>query len=185
VSDLFVQMSVSLDGFIEDRRGDIEWMTFDPAVDPLMTATLRSIDGMIFGRRAHELLAAFWPTAADMHDATTDLIEQAKLMNTLPKYVLTHGAERTGWANSHAISLDDVPRLKAQARRPLAVYAGASAAQAVLDRGFVDEIRLFVYPVIIGGGTRLFAERDDRQQLELLGIQQFDSGTVVQRYRVV
>ena len=49
-------------------------------------------------------------------------------MNTLPKYVLTHGEEKTGWANSRAIRLDDIARLKAQARRPLALFAGAMAA---------------------------------------------------------
>ena len=57
MSELFLQISVSLDGYIEDKDGDIEWMTSDLSLDPVATRTLQSIDGMIFGRKAHALLA--------------------------------------------------------------------------------------------------------------------------------
>ena len=183
MSELFLQISVSLDGYIEDRDGDIEWMTGDTSFDALATATLKSIDGMIFGRKAHALLAGFWPKAADAPDASPDLIEQTRLMNALPKYVLTHGDERTGWANSHAIRAGDVPRLKSEAKRPIALFAGAAAAQALLERGFVDEIRLILYPVLLGGGTLLFAEKGSRRNLKLTGSERFESGATLQRYR--
>jgi len=184
MADLFLQISVSLDGFIEDRQGDIEWMTSDTSLDAVATATLQSIDGMIFGRKAHALLARFWPTAAEAKDASPDLVEQARLMNALPKYVLTHGAERTGWANSHAITADEVPRLKADATRPIALFAGAAAAQALLAREFVDEIRLIQYPVLLGGGTPLFAVDGTRRRLTLTSNEQGDSGATIRRYRV-
>jgi dihydrofolate reductase len=180
---MFLQISVSLDGYIEDSNGDIEWMTSDTSLDAFATATLRSIDGMIFGRKAHGLLAAFWPTAGETKDASPDLIEQARLMNRLPKYVLTTGEERTGWANSHAIRADDVPRLKREAKRPIALFAGASAAQSLLSRDFVNEVRLIQYPVLLGGGTPLFADDGVRRQLKLIGSEAFRSGATLQRYR--
>ena len=183
MAELFLQISVSLDGFIEDRNGDIEWMTTDTSLDGVVTATLKAIDGMIFGRKAHALLAAFWPTAADARDASAALIEQTRLMNTLPKYVLTHGDERTGWANSHAITTDEVPRLKREARRPIALFAGASASQALLGAGLVDEVRLIQYPVLLGGGTPLFADDGRRRTLTLTGSEAFASGATLQRYR--
>lgn len=185
MAELFLQISVSLDGFIEDKEGDIEWMTSDTSLDAVMTETLTSIDGMIFGRKAHELLAGFWPKAAEASDATPALIEQTRLMNTLPKYVLTHGRERTGWANSRAIVVDDVPRLKAEARRPIALFAGAGATQALLDRDLVDEVRLIWYPVLLGTGTALFARRDQRRTLTLTKSDTFESGATLQRYRFV
>ena len=98
--------------------------------------------------------------------------------------MLTHGTERTGWANSHAIQPDDVPRLKREAGRPIALFAGAGAAQALLEREFVDEIRLIQYPVLLGGGTPLFAEDGSRRDLELIESRRFDSGATLRRYRV-
>jgi dihydrofolate reductase len=158
-------------------------MVFDASVDALHTATLKSIDGMIFGRKAHELLAGFWPAAGDTKDASPDLIEQARLMNALPKYVLTTGEERAGWANSHAIRPDQVPRLKREAKRPIALFAGAAAAQSLLDLGMVDEIRLIQYPILLGGGTPLFADDGVRRRLKLTGSEAFSSGATLQRYR--
>jgi dihydrofolate reductase len=183
VAEMFLQISVSLDGYIEDRNGDIEWMTSDTSLDAFATATLESIDGMVFGRKAHQLLAEFWPTAGDARDASPDLIEQARLMNRLPKYVLTTGKERTGWANSHAIRPDDVPRIKREAKRPIALFAGASAAQSLLERGTVDELRLIQYPILLGGGTPLFGDDGVRRQLKLTGSESFSSGATLQRYR--
>jgi dihydrofolate reductase len=183
MAEMFLQISVSLDGYIEDRNGDIEWMTSDTSLDAFATATLKSVDGMIFGRKAHELLAQFWPTAANAKDASPDLIEQTRLMNQLPKYVLTTGAERTGWKNSHAIRADDVPRLKHEAARPIALFAGAAAAQSLLERGVVDELRLIQYPILLGGGTPLFADDGVRRHLKLTGSEAFDSGATLHRYR--
>ena len=182
MAELFLQISVSLDGYIEDRNHDIEWMTSDTSIDAVATSTLQSIDGMILGRKAHALLARFWPTAGETEDASPDLVTQAQLMNALPKYVLTHGREQTGWANSHAITADDVPRLKANAKRPIALFAGAAAAQALLDRGFVDEIRLIQYPVLLGGGTQLFSVDGKRRRLTLLSHERFDSGATIRRF---
>jgi dihydrofolate reductase len=183
MTELFLQISVSLDGYIEDERKDIGWMTDDTSFDDMATATLRSIDGMIFGRKAHELLARFWPGAGSSRGASPALVEQARLMNALPKYVLTHGEERTGWANSKAIRVEDVPRLKQDASRPIALFAGAAAAQALLVRGLVDEIRLVQYPVLLGGGTPLFAPGDRKRDLTLIGTEPFESGATFQRYR--
>jgi dihydrofolate reductase len=183
MAELFLQISVSLDGYIEDRDEDLEWFVHDAALDDLALATLRSIDGMIFGRKAHALLAEYWPDADKAPDASKVLIEQTRLMNALPKYVLTHGEERTGWSGSRAIGADDVARLKREAKRPIALFAGASAAQQLLERGLIDEIRLIQYPIVLGGGTPLFAADGTRRKLELIESTCFDSGATVQRYR--
>jgi dihydrofolate reductase len=182
-NELFVQIFVSLDGYIEDAEQSLEWMAFDASLDPFLTQVLRSIDAMIFGRRAHALLHGFWPGAAETPGAGPELIEQARLMNALPKYVLTRGKETTGWANSHAIRLDEIPALKAGARRPIALFAGASAAQAALQAGVVDEIRLIQQPVMLGAGTPLFASSGRRRKLALLESRSFGSGAVLSRYR--
>ena len=184
MSDLFLQISVSLDGYIEDKHKDLSWFTEDVSLDELATETLRSIDGMIFGKRAHAVLAEFWPNAGDTPGASSQLQAQATLMNTLPKYVLTHGAETTGWANSHAIRLDEIARLKRDAKKSIALFAGASAAQAALAHGVVDEIRLIQYPILLGDGTPLFERGAHRRALRLTDSSRHDSGATMQRYRL-
>jgi dihydrofolate reductase len=104
-------------------------------------------------------------------------------MNALPKSVLTHGSERTGWSNSHAIKADDVARLKREAARPIALFAGARAAQALLERDFIDEIRLIQYPILLAGGTPLFGDDGRRRELKLVASERFDSGATFTRYR--
>jgi dihydrofolate reductase len=180
MAQLFLQIATSLDGYIEDANHDIGWMVEDPSIDPFMTDVLRGVDGMIFGKTAHKLLAQFWPTAGEQADASDELKAQAELMNRLPKYVLTHGAEETGWNNSHAIRAEDAPRLKREAKRPIALYAGAGAAQALMDQ--LDEIRLIQYPIILGAGTPLFAEDGRHRVLHLLESRAFPSGAVLVRY---
>ena len=184
MAELFLHISVSLDGCIEDAQGDIEWMTSDTSFDDYSTALLQSIDGMIFGRKSHALLAGFWPDAGKHPDATPALVAQAELMNALPKYVLTHGTERTGWAHSHAITVDDVRGLTVTAARPLAVFAGASAAQALLEQHLIDEVHLIQHPILVGGGTSLFARDGTRRTLSLVDTQRFPSGATLQRYRI-
>jgi dihydrofolate reductase len=183
MAEMFVQISVSLDGYIEDRDGGLDWFVDDTSLDELATETLRSIDGMIFGRKAHALLAKFWMTAGETKGASAELVTQAALMNTLPKFVLTHGEETTGWTNSHAIRLDDMPRMKREAKRPIAVFAGASAAQAALERGVIDEIRLIQYPLILGDGTPLFGRGAQRRDLDLTDSRRYGSGAIVRHYR--
>jgi dihydrofolate reductase len=96
--------------------------------------------------------------------------------------VLTHGDARTGWFHSHAIRAADLPRPKRESRRPLALFAGAGAAQALL--GVINEIRLIRYPVLLGGGTPLFRE-GERRNLQLADTDRLQSGATLSRYRML
>jgi dihydrofolate reductase len=180
---LFVQISVSVDGYIEDAKGGLDWFTGDRAVEAFATETLRTIGGMVFGRKAHALLAEFWKHAED-HDDSPDLPEQARLMNGLPKYVLTHGALDIEWEQSLPIHLHDLARIKREATRPIALFAGASAVRAALAAGVVDELRIIRYPVLLGRGTPLFDGTGDRLGLSLTDERAFTSGALVSRYAV-
>jgi dihydrofolate reductase len=183
MAKLFVQMSVSLDGFVEGRDGEMDWFAGGEGFDQILTATVRSIDGMIFGRKAHALGAAFWPTAGETAE-TREVADQIDLMNLLPKYVLTHGQADLSWQNSHVINVDSIARLKAEAQRPLALFAGAGAAQSALEAGQVDELRLIQFPVLLGGGTPLFAADGRRRALTPVEIQSFEGGPTMTRYTV-
>ena len=82
------------------------------------------------------------------------------------------------------IRLDDIARLKAQAKRPLALFGGAQAAQQALDSGHVDELRLIRYLVLLGGGTLMFAADGTRRAMTLIETDHHVGGTTVSRYAV-
>jgi dihydrofolate reductase len=183
MAQLFVQISLSADGFIEDPDGKLDWFTEDKAVEAYATDTLRTIGGMVFGKTAHALLAEFWKNAP-AQDPSPDLPAPARLMNGLPKYVLTHGALEVDWTHSHPVTLDDLRRIKQEGSRPIALFAGALAVRSALRAGLVDEMRLIRYPVLLGSGTPLFDGSGQRCTLALVEERQFTSGAVVSRYRV-
>lgn len=184
MSTLFLQIAVSLDGYIEGPDQDLGFFVEDADLDPVATATLESIDGMVFGRRAHAAIATFWQqAAADPPPADPDLARQIILMRDLPKYVLTRSGAITEWENSRPVGTDDVAAIVQRSARPIAVFAGAATAQALLP--ITDELRLIQYPVVLGSGTRLFADDGPRLQLERMSAQEFGSGAVLTTDRVV
>jgi dihydrofolate reductase len=184
LATLLVQMSISLDGFIEGPGSDLEWFAGDEHFDHILTTTLRGISGMVFGRRAHAHGAAYWPTAGETAE-TAEVAEQIELMNNLPKYVLAHGEIETSWTNCRAIDLNALARLKAEATRPLVLFAGARAARSAWEAGHVDQLRLIQFPVLLGGGTPLLAPAGQRCVLTPVERQIFEAGgPVVTRYLV-
>jgi dihydrofolate reductase len=181
---LFLQINMTIDGYVEDANGDIDWHFADDEFDAFILDTLRSIDGMVFGRVAFEKLAAYWPTAA--HEARSDSqLKTALLMNELPKYVVSRTSIGSQWNNSHVVAADvraAIEQLKAQPGKDLALFAGAVTATSFVRLGLVDELRLIVNPLLQGGGTRLFDGEDVPRQVTLTNVRPFASGAVVLTY---
>jgi dihydrofolate reductase len=187
VSKLFLQINTSLDGYIEDPTGEIDWHFVDDEFEEFVNATLRSIEAMVFGRVAYEKLAEYWPTAASNPDASERHIEAARLMNELPKYVVTNSLERTEWQNSYIISGDvghEIKGLKEGASRDIALFAGAGVASSLARLGLIDEYRIILNPILLGAGTPLFIGGHDKTNLRLRETRRFSSGALVITYEV-
>ena len=183
MAELFIQIAVSLDGYIEGPDRDLSWFTGDDSFDQVATDTLNSIEGMIIGRRTYNMFVEFWPNAGEAPDASAATVIQAERMNALPKYVLTHHNDLKRWPGARPIALEQIAALKIQAARPLALWAGAQAAQAVMECGLAEELRLITYPVVLGSGTPLFPASGRRRVLQTLESRRFNSGAVLTRYR--
>ncbi|NEW42119.1 dihydrofolate reductase [Nocardia cyriacigeorgica] len=178
--DIFLHINVSLDGYICDAAGDIDWAFADAEFQQYLDDLLGSIDGMIFGRVAYEQLAAYWPTAGDEATAT-----QRKMMHELPKFVLSRTLKSTDWHNSHLLGADPfaaIRELAQQPGRPIALFAGGSAATALLEAGLLDELRLVLNPVLLGGGTRLFDGSYPKTNWSSTETRQFAGGATLLRY---
>jgi dihydrofolate reductase len=133
---VFLHINVSVDGYIERDNHDIDWHFADDEFEAYINEVLGSIGGMIFGRTAHEKLAEYWPTAttgggdrsqAPAQGVSEQHLEAARMMNELPKYVVSNSQYEPAWANSHVLGDDlsaEVARLKEEHDRNLALVAG-------------------------------------------------------------
>jgi dihydrofolate reductase len=176
----------ALDGFIEDPAGEIDWHFADGEFEEFINDILRSIDAMVFGRVAYEKPARYWPTAASNPEASERHVEAARLMNELPKYVVSESLDRTEWHNSHIIGGDlaaEIGELKRQPGKDIALFAGASVAASFAQLGLIDEYRIILNPALLGAGTLLFNGGYQKTALELRATQRFRSGALVLTYR--
>jgi dihydrofolate reductase len=186
-------MMLSADGHTARPDGDLGWFLSDADFEDEMLALLGSVDAMLFGRRSYLELAAFWPSAGDAGTADAPggfttrerAVEFARLMNTIPKLVLSTTLERLDWGPARRIGGDlaaEVRRLKAEPGRDLVLFAGAVAAQSCMRLDLVDEYRLMLHPILLGNGLPLFGGASPEQPLRLLETKAFSSGVVLLRY---
>jgi dihydrofolate reductase len=176
---ILVHEFVTLDGVVETPT----W-TFGYAFDPKMGEAIGSIMGpseaMLLGRRTFEEFAPAWS------GRTADEDPGAPFMNESPKYVVSGTLETTEWNNSHllgAYSADAIRSLKASTDGSIYVSGSATLVRAMLADGLVDELHLFVYPLVLGAGTRLFPGDGRTTELALAASETYESGVLHLTYR--
>ncbi len=183
VRKIFLFMMVSADGYFEGVGHDLSWHNVDGEFADFAVKQLDETDTLIFGRRTYELMACFWPTKlAKQSDPAT-----AERMNKLPKIVCSHRLKTADWQNSRVINTNvpqQIENMKRQAGKPMAIFGSSNLCHTLIKAGLLDEIRLMVNPVILGKGTRLFADLAQPCSLTLLSCRQFASGNVLLRYAI-
>ena len=177
-------MSASLDGFVEAADGDLSWSYPDEELHKYFNDLESTIDLHLYGRRLYENMAAYWPTADENPDAPEYEIEYARIWKTMPKIVFSKTLERVEW-NSRLVREDiagEVSRLKAMPGGAMSV-GGTEIAASFMELGLIDEYRLYVHPVILGGGKPVFHALHDPIHLRLVETRTFGSGVVLLRYQ--
>jgi dihydrofolate reductase len=180
---LIYSMSVSLDGFIETPSHSLDWVQVDDELHAFFNGEAREMSAFIYGRRMYELMVDYWPTAEADPAATPVMVEFARIWRDKPKIVLSTTLERVGW-NSRLVrdnGAEEIARLKAQPGFDMDV-GGPTTASTLMRLGLIDEVRLFIQPVILGAGTRFFPALEHRIGLQLLETRTFGSGVVYLRY---
>ncbi|MBF6168540.1 dihydrofolate reductase [Streptomyces gardneri] len=175
---LIYGFSVSLDGYINDRDGSIDWTNPDEELHQFHNDRYREIEVSLHGRRLYELMAEYWPHVPE--DAPRIEREFATLWTEKPKVVFSRTLTEVHW-NSTLVSenaVEEVRRLKAGGSGVMEV-GGASLAASLIPHGLIDEYQLFVLPVALGGGTPLFPPLDKRIQLRLVETRHFDTAVML------
>jgi dihydrofolate reductase len=182
---LFVSMLMSVDGYIEGPNRELDWFDDDnPHFQRYCDEMLDSVGLALYGRRAYELMLAYWPNA-EVHPRSPQDLAFARKMNALPKLVLSRTLERAEWNNTGIVK-DDVAEtlgaLKRQPGKPIVAWAGAGLFATLMELRLVDELRLIVQPTLLGSGTPLFARNANAQPLELVRTMQLGESTAVLCY---
>jgi dihydrofolate reductase len=182
---LIYSMGISLDGFIAGPGGEIDWSAPDEELHRFHNEQARATGAYVYGRRLYEEMKV-WDVADQRPDAPAAVVEFAGIWKATPKIVFSRSLDRVEGTNMRLATGDaaaEVARLKAQDGGELSV-GGAGLAATFVEPGLVDEYRLFVNPVIVGGGTPFFPPLEDRIGLDLVETRTFGSRVVYLRYRV-
>ena len=173
----------SLDGYVADREGSFAWSAPDEDVHEAVNDLMRSVGTLLLGRRMYDVLVA-WETM-DTSGEPPALRDYAELWRASDKVVYSTTLDEVASARTRLERTFDpggVERLKATASRDLSIGGPNLAAQAI-HANLVDEIHLFLNPIVVGGGTRALPEHA-ALKLELLDERRFRGGVVSLSYRV-
>jgi dihydrofolate reductase len=177
---------ISLDGVIEAPGGGEGYRhggwTFEiergAEGDKFKLDELREAEAQLLGRVTYEGFAAAWPSMEDEAGF-------AEKMNTMPKYVVSSTLERADWQNSTILSGDpaeSVARLKEEVDGVILIAGSATLVKTLIEADLVDEIRLMVFPVLLGEGKRLFPEGEAKRRLKLIEAKTVGDGISLVRY---
>jgi dihydrofolate reductase len=178
-------MGVSLDGFIAGPHGEIDWSAPDDELHRFHNEQTRSLGAHLCGRRLYEVMT-YWESVDESTPAPEHELEFARIWKGIPKIVFSKTLEQVE-GNARLVrdgALEELASLKGQRGGDLAV-GGAGLARSFIERDLVDEYRLFVSPVVLGGGTPYFPALDERINLALVETRTFGSRVVYVRYRRV
>lgn len=179
-------MGVSLDGYIVGPDGGFDWTKPDEEVFRFHIEQTRGLAAEVMGRRLYETML-YWETVDDNPDLDFDTREWVSVWRPLPKVVFsTTLIEVQGNARLATGTLtEEIERLRAAPGEGDIAIGGATLADAAAELGLIDEIRTFVHPVLVGGGTPFHPQHERRVDLELVESRTFASQVVYLRYRVV
>ncbi len=181
---LIVSEFITLDGIVEAPGGESThphagW-TMPLGVPELYAYKLRETleaESLLLGRITYEGFSTAWPQQEG---------EFAEKMNAMPKHVVTTTLHELSW-NASVLDGDDVSSavgtLKAGEGGPILVAGSATLVRTLFQHGLIDELRLMVFPVMIGGGLTVFPHDREKRQLELTELERYSSGVVRQVYR--
>jgi dihydrofolate reductase len=179
---------VTLDGVIQDPAGNEGFRLGGwvgrvgdkgrEETDKVLLDQALGTEALLLGRRSYEFFAALWPSRSG---------KLADRLNSLPKYVVSSTLEHPDWNNSTVLKgevVDEVSKLKHELDGEINVIASFQLGRTLIEHDFLDELRLMVFPVVLGAGERLFGETSDKKPLRLLDTRTVGDGVADLTYEL-
>ena len=184
---IIVSDNVSLDGVIQDPAGDegfsrggwVGRIKDLPGAAKLALDEALSSEALLLGRRSYEWMAGRWPSRTG---------ELADRLNSMPKYVVSSTLADPDWSNSTVLEGDpvnQVAKLRHELDGDIVVVASFQLVRTLMEHDLVDELRLKIYPVVLGAGERLFGETSDKKPMRLVDTQTVDGDVAFVTYERV
>jgi dihydrofolate reductase len=184
---IVVSDNVSLDGVVQDPAGDegfsrggwVGLIKDRPELNKLTLDEALGAEAQLMGRRTYDWFAARWPSRTGA---------LADRLNSMPKYLVSSTLEDPDWNNSTVLKgdvINEVSKLKQELDGDIVVPASFQLVRALLEHDLVDELRLKLYPVVLGAGTRLFGETSDKKPMRLVDTQTVDGDVAFLTYQLV
>jgi dihydrofolate reductase len=186
---MIISENVTLDGVIQDPagaegfgRGGWVGRVGDRGREEAAKVLLEeamAAEAQLFGRRTYEFLAARWPSRSGA---------LADRLNSMPKYVLSSTLEQPKWNNSTILKgnvVKEVSKLKGQLDEEIVVAGSIRLVRTLMEHDLVDEVRLMIYPVVLGAGERLFGETSEKKPMRLVNTQTVDDDLAYLIYQPV
>jgi dihydrofolate reductase len=180
---IIVTEFITLDGVIEapggnetsHPHGGWQFKYTSPEAGQYKIDELAGVDALLLGKNTYEAFAGYWPGEKGVF---------ADPINRMPKYVVSGSLQETGWNNSHILRdvANEVAALKNSDGGDILVYGSATLVRALLHHDLVDELRLMLYPVSIGGGLRIFDDNRELKKFALKSSRVFDNGVIILEY---
>jgi dihydrofolate reductase len=176
---IVISENVSLDGLAAGERL-FEWVgrVKGEAAKVLLDEALGS-EAVLLGRRSYEFFAARWPSQSG---------EYADRLNGMPKYVVSSTLEDPAWNNVTVLNgdvVDEISKLRRVLAGDIVVYGSIQLGHALMEHDLVDELRLMIYPVVLGAGVRLFGETSDKKPMRLISARTGDDGLAFLTYEML
>jgi dihydrofolate reductase len=181
---IIVTEFITLDGVIEapggnetpHPHGGWQFNYRAPETGQYKIDELSSVDTLLLGKTTYEGFAAYWPNQTDAGFAGP--------INRMPKYVVSRSLQKAEWNNSHILRdvAADVTALKKTDGGDILVYGSATLVKALFHHDLIDELRLMVIPVSVGGGLRLFDDNGELKNFGLKHSRAFDNGVLILEY---
>jgi dihydrofolate reductase len=184
---IVVSENVTLDGVIQDPAGDegfrvggwVGLIKDNPQLNQIALDEALGAEAWLLGRRSYEWFAARWPSRSG---------ELADRLNSLPKYVVSSTLEHPAWNNSTVLKGDvvnEVSKLKHELNGAIVVPASFQLLRTLMEHDLVDELRLKIFPVVLGAGERLFGETSDKKPMLLVDTRTLEGGIAYLIYEPV
>ena len=179
---------MSLDGFVAGPEGELDWFVHEGFMEgtefgQYARNVISSVDVILLGRRTYQEFVSYWPTATDNDPVITERI------NNLPKIVFSKTLDKVEWGKYNNAKLlngnaaEEVKTMKHLPGRDLVIYGSAQLVSSLMKDGLIDELQLFVQPVVLGKGKPEFTNLNQRHWLKLTKATPFSSGAVALYYQ--